>query len=245
MKNYTRFIKPAAVILAVVLAAGGFGACRAQGENVSVDKGDFTELELYTGVSVTYVQGPYKPVKITGPKEKVALVEVKRDGNALEIRYKTPGRNNKINGNDVKITVQAPSVHEFDLSVGASLYIPGNYTTTGNVEFDLGTGAVVNAGPISACKIEADCSTGAVLNLSGIKSKRMELDCSTGAVANLSGTTDYFGVDCSTGAQVKAAELKAQTGDIDAGTGSQMEINILDVRSLETGIGAEVKNHAR
>lgn len=245
MKNYSRFLKPAALILAVVLFAGGFLACRAQGDSAVETKGDFTGLELHTGVSVTYVQGPYKPVKITGDKEKVAFVEVRRKGNILEIHHKSRGRNVNINGNDVKITVQAPSVREFDLSVGATLDVNGNLVAKGDVDFDLGTGAVVNVGSISAPKIQIDCSTGAVVNLSGVKTERMEVDCSTGAVANLTGTVGYLEIDCGTGAVLNASGLKAQSGEIEAGTGAHVDVNIRDVKSLEKGIGAEVTNHAR
>lgn len=245
MKNYSRFLKPAALILAVVLFAGGFLACRAQGDSAVEINGNFTELELHTGVSVTYVQGPYKPVKITGDKEKVALVEVRRKGNTLEIYHKSRGRNVNINGNDVKITVQAPSVREFDLSVGATLDINGSLVAKGDVDFDLGTGAVVNVGSISAPKIQIDCSTGAVINLSGVKAERMEVDCSTGAVANLIGTVGYLEIDCGTGAVMNASGLKAQSGEIEAGTGAHVDVNIREVKSLEKGIGAEVTNHAR
>lgn len=245
MKNSSRFFKPAAVVLAVVLVAGCFWSCRAQGDSAVEGKGDFTELELHTGVSVTYVQGPYKPVKITGDKAKVALVEVRRKGNTLEICHKSRGRNVNINGNDVKITVQAPSVREFDLSVGATLDVKGSLVAKGDVDFDLGTGAVVSVGSISAPKIQIDCSTGAAVNLTGIKTERMEVDCSTGAVANLGGTVGYLEIDCGTGAVVNASGLKAQSGDIEAGTGAHVEVNIRDVKSLEKGVGAEVTNHAR
>ncbi len=244
MRNNSRVFVSAFALVGMLLAAGAFWSCRAQADSKVGVSGNFTEIEMHTGIAVTYVQGPYKPVQIKGDKEKVALVEVSRDGSTLEIRYKSRNRHNNFNSGNVMVIVQAPDVRDFDLSVGASLSIEGAYVSRGSVSFDIGTGAVVNATSVSAGKLEIDCSTGAVANISGIKADKVELDCSTGAVANLGGRANYFSVDCSTGAVVDASRLEAGTGKVEAGTGAQVDVRIRNLKSVEKGHGASVTNHA-
>ena len=76
MRRNSRVLVSAFALLGMLLAAGAFWSCRAQGDSKVGVSGNFTELELHTGIAVTYVQGPYQPVQIKGDKEKAALVEV-------------------------------------------------------------------------------------------------------------------------------------------------------------------------
>ena len=224
----------------LVAAMAGFTTTTACGATSS---GNFTELSLGTGIVAEYVQGPYKPVQIVGDKEAVKNIRVTTDDSSLKINYVKNNGGKKRDG--VKVIVQAPSVHDFEISVGASLSVSKGITSSRGVEFEIGTGGVVTVGAVVAPKVEIDCSTGGAVSVKGIKARRVELDCSTGAVAELSGTTDFLEIDSSTGSQVKARNLRAENGTVDAGTGATVDVNIRNLQSCDKSMGASVTNHAR
>lgn len=207
--------------------------------------GQFTKIDVGTGMNITFRQGAFAPIKIIGPAETLSRISVSTKGQKLEIAYRKRHANNNRNTGEVRIEIQAPDVCEFDLGTGAALNIPSGISTSGNVEIDLSTGAVANVSGLKAGNIEIDLSTGAVANVSKINAGKVDIDASTGAQATLGGKCSYLEIDTSTGAVVNAAKLVSAAAKVDASIGAQVDYNSQGTVKVSTSLGAEVRNHAK
>lgn len=206
--------------------------------------GQFTKIDVGTGMNVTFRQGAYAPIKIIGPSETLKRISVTTKGQKIRIEYKKQLSNNR-NSGEVRIEVQAPDVREFDLGTGAALNVPSGISTMGNVEIDLSTGAVANVSGLKAGNVDIDLSTGAVANVSKINAGQVDIDASTGAQATLGGKCSYLEIDTSTGAVVNAAKLVSAAAKVDASVGAQVDYNSKGTVKVSTSLGAEVRNHAK
>lgn len=203
--------------------------------------GQFSKIDIGTGLNVTFRQGAYTPIKIIGPSEALSRISVSTRGHELKIKYKKGSNGNNLG--EVKIEIQAPDVRGFDIGTGASLSIPSGISTSGNMEIDLSTGAIATISGIRAADLDLDLSTGAVATVTKVNAGQVDIDASTGAQVTVSGKCSCLEADASTGAIINAGKLVSATAKIDASIGAQVDYNSRNTLKVSTSIGAEVTNH--
>ena len=140
-------------LVAIVLFGTITFACAAQKKTDKMKVEPFTKIELGVGITASYVQGPFAPLKFTGSREALDRIMVTTSHGTLEIKYRNKGQNSNNGRNNVQVTIQAPEITSFDLATGAVLNIPDGICTQNKLSFDLSTGAVATIKGITATKL--------------------------------------------------------------------------------------------
>ncbi len=165
------------------------------------DVAGFREVDLSGGMNLFVSQGPDYSVRIEAESNLMQYIEVKRDGNELEIGVKDgyslrPSK-------DIKIYVTAPSFN--GLSIAGSGSIRSETKISGNDDIDL---SISGSGNI----------------LLDVQSPNVSTDISGSGSVLLSGTTRSFDASINGSGDVKAFNLLSETAEVDINGGGNVEV---------------------
>lgn len=213
----------------------------------------FDQLDVATGINVTYTPGATREMKVTAPACLLERLEVKQEGGKLKLILKSRKHQDasfsdllrKLKSEDgVKVQLSSPSLKEIETSSGASVKaasLPNVYELecsassgseievgsleAGKFEADASSGAVIKVKAARVNDMDADASSGAEIKISGIKAVKVEADASSGAEIELAGEAQDVDFEASSGASVNARDLKAGTASVGASSGGSVKYN--------------------
>lgn len=233
-------------LLALILCAGiSFAATK----NLRINKA-YSKIETAAGVTVKYYPtgGTQSYVTISGPQDKIDLIDVKISGKTLEI-HPVSNRHGNRNGNQIRgvvITVKGPAINSVEASSGSSFSCMSSIsassksfdieaTSGASVSFgslnvrtadvECSSGASVKIQRLTATKADFEVSSGADISAAGISASKLEAEASSGGTIKLLGKTEQASLEASSGGSIKASQLKVNHLSIDKSTSGFISVS--------------------
>ena len=178
------------------------------------DLENFDRLNIGGAFQVEVFQGDTFNVIVTGKEREVEDVEVRVQGNTLEVERK--GFLNS--SEDLGILITMPALESVQLH-GATQATVSKFMTE-NLHIDLSGAARVS-----------------VL----VEAQELDVEISSAANLQLYGKTDFMQVDISGAAQLDAAELVARRIDMECGGASRARVNATEEINVDAGAAAQIE----
>lgn len=159
--------------------------------------GEFSGVDVSTGVVVNFKQESPTAVKVIADADKLQYIVTKVDNGVLKVYVDNKGQRN-LKFKNISVNVSAPRINNIKTSSG-SVFNAINTINENAILVDLSSGSVVNGNFTIADNAKVELSSGAVIN-STITSKQADIKASSGAVANLNGKVNVGSIDVSSGA---------------------------------------------
>ena len=230
----------------------------------TVTVGSFHEIEA-SRIKVVYAQGPLTQARIEAPENVLPYVKVRVDGGTLRAEIDNEYEVHFQRGQNVTVTVSAPSLDEALAMLAGSVEIPtlnvardlelevttaGTITidtiiANGNVEAEATTAGTINISTLTANKLESSSTTSGTVTVGNATLNEAEFDVTTAGVVTVAGTATDVDFDATTGGIVNASELRAQHGSAEASTGGNVRCNIASPVSTTVTTGGSVSNSHR
>lgn len=224
--------------------------------------GNFTKVQVSSGLPIVYVQGALKPVKIEGPRKVVDAVNVTEDNGMVTISL--PSRN-QYNTKNLIITLTSPNITDVMISNGSLLTSNSNIKTLKSLNITAKSGSVVNLASITASTLNLDIVGGSVLSLAkgNVDSANIDIsggscmtlkqfvcktfncDASSGSALTVEGSAKKGNFDISGGTTYNGSQFDVASGDIDISGGSMAslaggKLNVdCDKSSIVTGFSSK------
>lgn len=198
------------------------------------------EIDVCCGISVIYVQSDSLKAIVEAPESLINYVTTEISGNELVIKPSKSFRGTE--SMQVKVTVMAPGVNDFEASAGASIRVDDGYTVNnGKVDVEVSSGASFNMASVVASALDVECSSGASASISNIKAGKVEAEAGSGASLSLSGSVSVANLSAGGGASLSASGLQAESGSASASGGASVRSNIRNASVSSSG-GGSVSN---
>lgn len=199
--------------------------------------GDFSGVQVSTGVIVNFKQENPTSVKVIADADKLQYIVTKVDNGVLKVYVDNKGQRN-LKFKNISVNVSAPRIDNIKTSSGAIF----NAITAINektVSVDLSSGSVVN-GDFNSDHTKVDLSSGAVIN-STINTKQIAVKASSGAVANLNGRVNMGSIDVSSGAVCNSEKFQFNELEAEATSGGVVTGNVTERLKATASSGGSIK----
>ena len=170
-------------------------------KSVERSVGSFSEVEVHGAIDVHVSQGDSKPVRIEGDENLLEYIEIKQNGNKIEVRSRR-GYNLKPTS-DLKIYVTSPNFSKIDVSGACDII--GDTKISNNDRLNL---QVSGAGDI---RMEVDVPV-------------VTADISGSGSVNLRGKTRDFSCDLSGAGHARCFDLLSENTTIDISGAGDAEV---------------------
>lgn len=200
--------------------------------------GDFSGIQVSTGVIVNFKQESPTNVKVIADADKLQYIVTKVDNGVLKVYVDNKGQKN-LKFKNISVNVSSPRMDNIKTSSGA-VFNGVNHIQENNLMVDTSSGAVVNASFNISDNAQVELSSGAVIN-SEINSRDINIKGSSGSVANLSGKAVAGAIDVSSGAVCNAEGLKFNMLDAESTSGAVVSGNVSDELKARASSGGTIK----
>lgn len=206
------------------------------GESRSV--GEFSGVQVSTGVIVNFKQENPSSVKVIADADKLQYIVTKVDNGVLKVYIDNKGQRN-LKFKNISVNVSSPRIDNIKTSSGAVFNIINNINEN-RVSVDLSSGSVVNGNFNISDNAKVEVSSGAVIN-STINSKQVSIKASSGAVANLNGNVNTGSIDVSSGAVCNAGKFQFNELEAEATSGAAVTSHVVNRLKATASSGGTIK----
>jgi len=195
----------------------------------SAQKGESRDVPDFDGVAVSHgikaeVRVGPKSVRLEGPADLVARVQLEVKDGVLTTEVKRDGLFNSFRGSKVRLSVTLPKVRSVSASGG------------GHVEAEV---TDTDAFSVAA-------SGGAVVSVRGVDARKVEAEASGGSRVKLAGSARELAAEASGGAEVLALDVKGmKTLRAEASGGSRVEADVSDSVTGDASGGSTIRLMSR
>ncbi|REC42521.1 DUF4252 domain-containing protein [Chryseobacterium pennipullorum] len=200
--------------------------------------GEFSGLQVSTGVNVIFKQEKPSSVKVIADSDKLQYIITKVENGVLKIYIDNKGVRN-LRFKNISVNVSSPRMDDIDVSSGSNVTVV-NSIHEKNMKIDVSSGAnltgdfkIANAADISA-------SSGANLR-AGVTAGNIGIKSSSGSNMSLSGKADSATIDISSGALCKADGLKLNYLETEATSGGNLTISVSGKLKVKASSGGSVR----
>lgn len=211
-------IRLSIVCLLLLSACMPFDTRAQETKNVAVN--NFSSLSVSAGIELIITQGSAENAKIVASKEVIDEVLIEKDGNELDVHWKSSnGFMNNNKNRKAKVYISYKKLNGISASSGSSL-VTENLLKTDRLHLRASSGATVTA--------KISCTD-------------LELEASSGGSSDISGTAENMTVSCSSGGSVDALQLVSSYAKARASSGGGMEINVSKGLEASTSSGGGIR----
>ncbi|MFN4364277.1 DUF4252 domain-containing protein [Chryseobacterium hispalense] len=200
--------------------------------------GEFSGIQVSTGVIVNFKQESPTTVKVIADADKLQYIVTKVDNGVLKVYVDNKGQRN-LKFKNISVNVSSPRIDNIKTSSGAVFNAINNINENA-VSVDLSSGSVVNGTFNISDNAKVELSSGAVIN-STINSSRANIKASSGAVANLNGRVDTGSIDVSSGAVCNAEKFQFSELEAEATSGAVVSGYAVDRLKATASSGGAIK----
>ncbi|OBW39470.1 hypothetical protein AB670_04190 [Chryseobacterium sp. MOF25P] len=200
--------------------------------------GQFSGIDVSTGVKVVFTQENSTSVKVFADADKLQNVITKVENGILKISIDNKGTKN-LRFKNLSVNVSSPKMDRIKTSSGS------NFTTVNEirgkemtVDASSGSGIVAKFQISGTSNIEA--SSGSNVKAS-ISSDKVLVKSSSGSSIKLEGNTEYVSIDASSGASCKADQLTANIGIVESTSGSSVSVSAKNQLKVKASSAGSVK----
>ncbi|WP_312078828.1 DUF4252 domain-containing protein [Chryseobacterium sp.] len=200
--------------------------------------GNFSKLEVSTGVKVNFTQESTTLVKVFADADKLQNVITKVENGVLKIYVENKSKKN-LNFKSLTVNVSSPKIEMIKTSSGA-IFNAASDVNEDMMIVDASSGSVVNASfnVSNSCKVET--SSGSVIN-SKINTKDLSVKGSSGSAINISGNSEAGVIDMSSGAVCNGEGLKVNGLQAEASSGSVLSAHVVTLLNATASSGGIIR----
>ncbi|MEA1850332.1 MULTISPECIES: DUF4252 domain-containing protein [unclassified Chryseobacterium] len=199
--------------------------------------GDFSGVQVSTGVIVNFKQENPTSVKVIADADKLQYIVTKVDNGVLKVYVDNKGQKN-LKFKNISVNVSSPRIDNIKTSSGA-IFNAINTINEKTVSVDLSSGSVIN-GDFNSDNTKMELSSGAVIN-STINTKQIAVKASSGAVANLNGRVNAGSIDVSSGAVCNSEKFQFNELEAEATSGGVVTGNVAERLKATASSGGSIK----
>jgi len=199
--------------------------------------GEFSGVNVSTGVIVNFKQESPTAVKVIADADKLQYIVTKVDNGVLKVYVDNKGQRN-LKFKNISVNVSAPRINNIKTSSG-SVFNAINTINEKTVSVDVSSGSVVN-GNFNSDNTKVEVSSGAVIN-STINTKQIAVKASSGAVANLNGRVDAGSIDVSSGAVCNSEKFQFNELEAEATSGGVVTGNVAERLKATASSGGSIR----
>jgi hypothetical protein len=199
--------------------------------------GDFSGVQVSTGVIVNFKQENPTSVKVIADADKLQYIVTKVDNGVLKVYVDNKGQKN-LKFKNISVNVSSPRIDNIKTSSGA-IFNAINTINEKTVSVDLSSGSVIN-GDFNSDSTKMELSSGAVIN-STINTKQIAVKASSGAVANLNGRVNAGSIDVSSGAVCNSEKFQFNELEAEATSGGVVTGNVAERLKATASSGGSIK----
>jgi len=215
--------------------ASGDNSSYLSGESRNV--GEFSGIQVSTGVIVNFNQESPTNVKVIADADKLQYIVTKVENGVLNVYIDNKGQK-KLKFKNISVNVSSPRMDRIKASSGA-VFNSITDIREKNISVEVSSGSVVN-GNFKSDNADVTVSSGAVIN-SDINSKDIIIKGSSGAVANLTGNASMGSIDVSSGAVCNAEGLKFTTLKAESTSGAVTSAHAAEMLKATASSGGAIK----
>ncbi|WP_312174573.1 DUF4252 domain-containing protein [Chryseobacterium sp.] len=199
--------------------------------------GDFSGVQVSTGVIVNFKQENPTSVKVIADADKLQYIVTKVDNGVLKVYVDNKGQKT-LKFKNISVNVSSPRIDNIKTSSGA-IFNAINTINEKTVSVDLSSGSVIN-GDFNSDNTKMELSSGAVIN-STINTKQIAVKASSGAVANLNGRVNAGSIDVSSGAVCNSEKFQFNELEAEATSGGVVTGNVAERLKATASSGGSIK----
>ncbi|MCL8535795.1 DUF4252 domain-containing protein [Chryseobacterium gallinarum] len=204
--------------------------------------GDFSGIQVSTGVNVVFKQEKPASVKVIADSDKLQYIITKVENGILRIYIDNKGIRN-LKFRNLSVNVSSPKMSSIDVSSGSNLTVV-NAIQENNMRIDASSGANVTGDFKISGATDISVSSGANVR-AGITTGKISVKSSSGSSTSLSGSAESGTIDISSGAVCKADDLKLTSLETEATTGGNLSVNVSGKLKVRASSGGLVKYKGR
>lgn len=206
------------------------------GENRNV--GQFSGIDMSTGVKVVYKQENNTSVKVFADSDKLQNVITRVENGVLKVYIDNKGTRN-LKFKNLSINVSSPSMDKIKASSGSN-FTAVNEIRAKDMIVDASSGSAVVAKFQISGTSNFEASSGSNVK-STVSANKVLVKSSSGSSVTLEGNTDYVAIDASSGSSCKADQLRANVGTVESTSGSSASVNAKDQLTVKASSAGSVK----
>lgn len=204
--------------------------------------GDFSGIQMSTGVNVIFKQEKPTSVKVIADADKLQYIVTKVENGILKIYIDNKGVRN-LKFKNLSINVSSPRLDNIDVSSGSNLTVV-NSIQEKNMRIDASSGSNITGDFKVANAATISVSSGSNVR-AGIIAGNISIKSSSGSNMSLSGTANSGTIDISSGALCKADDLKFTSLETEATSGGNLSVNVSDKLKVKASSGGTVRYKGR
>jgi hypothetical protein len=206
------------------------------GENRNV--GEFSGIEVSTGVNVVFKQENATNVKVYADSDKLQNIITKVENGVLKVYIDNKGAK-KMKFKNLSVNISSPKMDDIKTSSGSTFTVV-NSIKENNLRIDASSGSSVAGKFTINNTTDLNVSSGSNVK-ANITSGKIMLKSSSGASANVEGNADIGMIDVSSGAVVKAENLRVNVAEVESTSGSSASVNVQNKMRVKASSGGSVK----
>lgn len=206
------------------------------GENRNV--GEFSGIEVSTGVNVVFKQENTTNVKVYADSDKLQNIITKVENGILKVYIDNKGAK-KMKFKNLSVNISSPKMDNIKTSSGSAFTVV-NSIKENNLRIDASSGSSVAGKFTINNTTDVTVSSGSNVK-ANITSGKIMLKSSSGANANVEGNADIAMFDVSSGAVCKAENLRVNTAEVESTSGSSATVNVQDKMRVKASSGGSVR----
>ena len=200
--------------------------------------GNFSGIEVSTGVNVVFKQENATNVKVYADSDKLQNVITKVENGILKVYIDNKGAK-KMKFKNLSVNISSPKMDVIKTSSGANFSTVNDLNGT-NVNIDASSGSSVK-GKFNISKTSyIEASSGSNVKVD-INTGSISVKSSSGSNVNIEGDADKGMIDVSSGAVIKAENLRLVNGEVESTSGSSVSVNVKDKMRVKASSGGSVR----
>ncbi|CAD7808508.1 hypothetical protein CHRY9390_01842 [Chryseobacterium aquaeductus] len=206
------------------------------GENRNV--GEFSGIEVSTGVNVVFKQENSTSVKVLADSDKLQYVITKVENGVLKVYIDNKG-SKRLKFKNLSVNISSPKMDNIKTSSGSNFTVV-NSIKENNLQIEASSGSSI-AGKFTVNNI-ADFSVSSGSNVkANITSGKIMLKSSSGSNISVEGNADIGIIDVSSGSVCKAENLRVNNADVESTSGSSATIHAIEKLRAKASSGGSVR----
>jgi hypothetical protein len=200
--------------------------------------GNFSGVEVSTGVNVVFKQENATSVKVYADSDKLQNVITKVENGILKVYIDNKGAK-KMKFKNLSVNISSPKMDYIKTSSGAN-FSTVNDLNGANVNIDASSGSSVK-GKFNISKTSyIEASSGSNIKVD-INTGSISVKSSSGSNINIEGNADEGMMDVSSGAVIKAENLRLVNAEVESTSGSSASVNVKDKMRVKASSGGSVR----
>ncbi|MDH6251262.1 hypothetical protein M2347_000989 [Chryseobacterium sp. H1D6B] len=200
--------------------------------------GEFSGIQVSTGVNVVYKQEGPTNIKVIADADKLQYVITKVENGVLKVYVDNKGVRS-LKFKNLSVNVSSPRMNNVKVSSGAS-FSTVNSVREENMDIDASSGSSIK-GTFAISNLTTVNATSGSNIKADINTRNINIKASSGSDTTLEGQADSGTIDVSSGASCKTVNLIMKNAEVECTSGSSLSVNVTNKMKARVSSGGSVK----